>query len=213
MIKKQYIRAAIIILLLFIYCFSSYAQKPVDAAIAEDALVIPEGVRYKKASDKTNDEAKQILNKLFSHEATDQDVLSLVENKALVCGPGLWRDIKGDSAMSKIETGIVSFEVPVLDGAGKITRIDKYEGKLFQSADEVLLFWKAFSNKNDLTGFRIRKLNPVELKIFWAMIPFDITEPLFILESKEHKLLTVFESPDKLKVSWIDDYQHLSTEK
>jgi hypothetical protein len=75
MIKKQYIRAAIVSLFLCIYSFSSYAQKSADA-VAEEALVIPEGVRYKKASDKTNDEAKQILNKLFSHEATDQDVLS-----------------------------------------------------------------------------------------------------------------------------------------
>jgi hypothetical protein len=74
----------------------------------------------------------------------------------------------------------------------------------------VLLFWRAFSARTDFSGLKIRKLNAEELKIFWAMIPFDITEPLFILESEQHKLLVVFKAPDELRIAWIDDYQNVA---
>jgi len=180
---------------------------------AEEDLIVPEGIRYKKAPVKANEEAKQALKKLFSGKATDQDVLSLLENKTLICGPGLWRDIKKDRTLSKLDKGKVAFQMPVLDNAGNISRMDKHEGKLFQSPDEVLAFWKAFSRRTDFTDLKVRKLNPEELKIFWAMIPFDITEPLFILESKKHKVLIVFTSPEKLKIMWIDDYQNITFKK
>lgn len=180
------------------------------AVYAEGKMVIPNGIRYKNAPAKANEEATQLLKKLFSGAATDQDVLSLFENKVLICGPGLWHDIKTDEAMSKINTGKGVFQVPVLDDNGKIIRTDKLEGKLFQSPDEVLAFWKVFTQRTDFSDLEIRKLDPDELRIFWAMIPFDITEPLFILQSRKHKILTVFASPDKLKIMWIDDYQNIS---
>jgi hypothetical protein len=75
-----------------------------------------------------------------------------------------------------------------------------FEGNVFHSPDEVLAFWKAFSLRTDFTDLKIRKLNPEELKISWIMIPFDIDEPLFILDSRNHKILTAFTSPSDLKV-------------
>ncbi len=183
------------------------------AVHAEEKMIIPNGIRYKAAQDKVNKEAIQLLKKLFSGTATDQDVLSLFENKTLICGPGLWHDIKTNEAMSKINTGKGVFQMPVLDDNGKIIRMDKLEGKLFQSPDEVLAFWKAFTQKTDFSDLEIRKLNPDELRIFWAMIPFDITEPLFILQSRKHKILAAFTAPDKLKIMWIDDYRNMSFKK
>src|SRR5947207_9822916 len=61
----------------------------------------------------------------------------------LICGPGLWHDLKDDEALAKIKQGRVTFEVPVLGEDGKPIRTEKLEGKLFQSRDEILLFWKA----------------------------------------------------------------------
>ena len=185
----------------------------VSVAHAEENVVIPKGIRYKKAPAKVNQEAKQALTKLFSDKTTKQDVLSLFETTTLICGPGLWRNIKTDSTLAELKVGKVLFAVPVLDDRGKKIRTDKQEGKMFQSKDEVLAFWKAFSERSDFTNLKPRKLNPEELTIFWAMIPFDITEPLFILESKKHKILVVFTSADELKISWIDDYQNISVKK
>ena len=180
---------------------------------AEEKFIVPAEIRYKEAPAKVNEEARQALKKLFTVKTSDQTVLSLFETNALICGPGLWRTIRSDPALAKIEKGIVEFQMPVLDHAGNISRMDKLEGKLFQSPDEVLLFWRAFCRRTDFTELNIRRLSPKELSIFWAMIPFDITEPLFILESGKHKILAVFTSPDKLKVSWIDDYQNISPRK
>jgi hypothetical protein len=139
----------------------------------------------------------------------DDDVLSLFETKLLTCGPGLWRDIKKDGALSKLDGGKAVFNLPVRGADGSIVRTDKLEGKIFQSPAEVLAFWKAFKQRTDFTDLKIRKLNQEELKIFWAMIPFDITEPIFVLDSKKHKILVVFTSPEKLKIMWIDDYQDI----
>ena len=115
-----------------------------------------------------------------------------------------------DTTLSKIETGTVMFQIPVLDNRQEITQTQKTSGKLFQLPDEVWVFWNAFVKRTDFTDLKIRKLNPFELEFYWAMISFDITEPLFILESKRHKILTVFTSPDDLTIVWIDDYQNCS---
>ena len=177
---------------------------------ADDSIKIPAGIRYKQASAKINEDAKELLRNKFSAEVEDKEVLSLFE-EMVICGPGLWRDVKQDESLAKLDKGKIHFQVPVRGADGKVVRVDKLEGKLFQSADEVLAFWKVFVKHTDLSNLKIRKLNVEELRLFWAMIPFDITEPLFILESEKHKLLVVFKSPgadkasEKLKIMWIDD--------
>ena len=109
--------------------------------------------------------------------------------------------------------GKVAFQVPSLNDDGSIKEVKKFEGKAFQTRNEILIFWKAFRTIADFTNFKIRKLNPTELRLYWAMIPYDITEPIFILQSKKHKILIAFNSPENLKISWIDDYQNIFLEK
>ncbi len=174
---------------------------------AEESLVIPNGITYLEASAEVNEKAIQALKKLFSGKSTDKEVLSLLENNTLWCGPYLWGKIKNNETMSKLDKGKVNLQAPVLDNEGNIIRMDKYEGQLFQTEDEVLAFWKVFSDQTDFSDLKIRKLNPKELKIYWAMISWDITEPLFILESKKHKILATFTSPSELKITWFDDYE------
>ena len=180
---------------------------------AGDKMVIPDGIRYKKAPDEVNNQAKKILERLFSGKISDKEAISCFENKLLICGPGLWRDIKKDNAVSKLTKGKVDFRVPCLNSDGSIKEVKTYEGKIFQSPDEVLVFWKAFVARTEFAGLKIRKLNPTELKLYWAMIPYDITEPIFILDSKKHKILVAFVSPKDLKIAWIDDYQHVKFKK
>jgi hypothetical protein len=173
---------------------------------AEDP-VVPEGVRYERASEKVNELARQKIQKLFTAKATDAEVLSLFDNKLLICGPTLWMQVKKDPAMAQIKAGEVGLRVPIFDAKGAKIRTDRLEGKLFQSKEQVLGFWKVFAKQADFTDLKIRKLNPTELSVFWSMISFDITEPIFIVEGKRQKILLSFASSEDLKVSWIDDYQ------
>lgn len=195
-----------VVLILEIFCLA-------PVLLAADEVVVPEGIRYKPTSAEVNQEARNVLMRLFSAHTPEGVVLASFQTNFVVCGPGLWRDIKNDAAVSKIDTGAGTFQVPVLDNAGKTIRVDTHDGKLFQSPGEVLAFWNAFAKRTDFTGLKIRKLNQEELRIYWAMIPFDITEPVFILESSKHKVLTVFTSPDKLKIMWMDDYQNMCLRK
>lgn len=176
---------------------------------AADELIIPDGISYKETTTETNQLAEELLINSFNAKAKKEDVLSLFQNKSLICGPALWQELKDDTTLSKIETGTVKFQIPVFDDKQGIARVQMASGKLFQSPEEVWDFWNAFVSRTDFTDLKIRKLNPLELEHYWAMISFDITEPLFVLDSKKHKILTVFTSPDDLKIVWIDDYQNI----
>lgn len=191
---------------IFIFCLIIFSVS------AEDNLVIPAGIRYKQASAKVNDDACKLLMKLFSASDDKQDILPFFETH-LICGPGLWLNIKSEKAMTELKKGNAVFEMPVINAQGKVIRKDKMGGKLFQTPEEILAFWKVFAQRTDFSGFKIRKLNQDELRIFWAMIPFDITEPIFIIESSKHKILILFTSAEKLKIMWIDDYQNLRLNK
>ena len=83
------------------------------------------------------------------------------------------------------------------------------EGKLFQTAAEVKAFGKLFRRtyKFDSTS-RVRRPTPAELSLYWAMISFDITEPIFVVESKRAKILAQFVEKE-MKIMWIDDYQDM----
>ena len=85
--------------------------------------------------------------------------------------------------------------------------VQELEGKLFQNKEEVAAFWKAFWRKyKPDPQAKIRRPTAKELDLYWAMIPYDITEPIFMIESKEATILAHF--PDKkMKLGWIDDYK------
>lgn len=182
---------------------------PAQKQESEEKVVVPDGVTYKVASTEVNEAAKRVLKRLFTPSASRGDILELFENGALICGPFLWREIKTDAGLSKLTLGRTQFQMPVVDSTGEVVRMNAAEGKLFQKAEEVELFWRAFVKRTDFTKMTIRKLNPEEMTAFWAMIPFDIAEPIFILASDKHKVLVVFTSAEELKIMWIDDFQNL----
>ena len=105
--------------------------------------------------------------------------------------------------MKKITTGVTQIRVPTNKG------VQLLEGKLFQTAAEVKTFWKLFLRTYKFDGSsHVRRPTPAELNLYWAMIPFDITEPIFVVESKSAKILAQFVEKD-VKIMWIDDYQEM----
>jgi hypothetical protein len=176
---------------------------------------VPEHVVYKKASGEVNRRALDMLSSrpLLAGErayASDQ-----VFSDKLICGPGLWPKIKDDPDMKKITKGEVKFKIPTKNGEQELA------GKLFQTNDEVAAFWKAFRRAYKSEEATVRRPSREELRIYWAMISFDIEEPLFVVETKSASILVQFvSSPSgnaseskELRIFWIDDYKDVHLRK
>jgi hypothetical protein len=178
---------------------------------ADEPVQVPKGIRYAAAPDEVNDAARQALRERFKADATDEDVRALFEDM-LFCGPALWRNLKDDEDLSKVKGNKLNLKIPVLKRDGTHDRFDTMEGRIFRN-EQVLIFWKALVKQADFNDLKVRKLNPQELAIFWKMIPFDISEPIFIMESNKHKFLVLFlgptpKKPDRpLKIMWMDDFR------
>jgi hypothetical protein len=50
-----------------------------------------------------------------------------------------------------------------------------------------------------------RRPTPRELELYWAMIPVDVEEPIFVVDGKRARILVQFVAKD-VKILWIDDY-------
>ena len=162
--------------------------------------IIPKGVVYKKAGADVNRRGLAKLSQAFlTADHKDDEVFA----STLICGPGLWRNIKDDAEMKKITTGVTTMEVPTNNGT------QKFDGKLFQGKEEVAAFWKVFLRKYEFGAKAvIRRPTASELNLYWAMIPYDITEPIFVIEGKDATILTQF-AGDDVKIGWIDDYKNM----
>ena len=138
--------------------------------------------------------AKQKLEKAMRKVGGKRDLGGILGD-TLVCGPFLWEQLKNTSGMDKV--GLAStIAIPgTEDGGVKI--VQKLDGRTFRSPAEV----------DD--QFSVRKAQSQELAVFWAMVPFDLEEPLFVVESKHHRLLAAFNN-DGATVKWIDDLQNLT---
>jgi hypothetical protein len=127
----------------------------------------------------------------------------------LICGPGLWHNIKDDAEMKKLTMGVTKFKVPMKDG------VQVLEGKLFQSKEDVSQFWKAFWRRYKADPqAKIRHTSARELSLYWAMISYDIEEPIFTIETKDAVILANFWAKE-MKLGFIDDYKdvHSKDEK
>lgn len=164
--------------------------------------VVPEGVVYELATAEENRAAIEKLTKAFL--APDGAVVSEdLCGPTLICGPGLWASLKQDAELKKIETGVTSFRVPAGD------QVQVFEGKLLQTQQEVATFWRAFARRFDRDPTAIvRRPTAEELSLYWAMTPYDITEPVFVIESRGYSLFVDL-SGDDTKIVWVDDYKKM----
>lgn len=195
------------------YLISIFFVLVVSCHAAVDSLIIPEGVRYRRASENVNDAALQNLNKWYRPDLARADISRLFLDSVLICGPFLWKELSHDESLAKLEYGRMSFHMPIVDSVGKITQMNKAEGKLFQSPEEQWIFWRAFQKRTEFADLKIRRLAPEELAAFWSMIPFDIEEPIFIVESPSNKTLVLFTGSDNPRIMWIDEFREIRWQK
>lgn len=162
-----------------------------------ERIEIPPGVVYKYCADSTNNKAIAIIQKELSSECT----YSICDN-VLFCGPMLWERYKSIAGVGDIKEGNMTIMVPLFDEKGRTTKTEKRSGKLIQSHEDFILFWKQVLKDFEGSDIVIRKLNPGELSYYWAIIFFDIEEPIFAVEGKSHTFL--FDMDEKGNLVWIE---------
>lgn len=152
----------------------------------KEKVTIPNGVVYNYASEKSNENTRKLLNdNLLNND------YSLLQNNLMI-GPTLWKRFKNIETLKSIPDSVI-FHID-----------DKeIEGKISKNLEDSKKIWNVFTNEI-LKDFKIRKANEYELKYYWATISFDINEPLFVIESENHKYILNF-IEDSSKLFWIDE--------
>jgi len=164
----------------------------------------PDGVVYLRASREVNDRAIERVKRLFSSTVTDRDV---AENAApaLMCGPGLWGPLSDLPEFKRIPSIPAQIVVPQIRD-GEVIGQSVHAGRVFQTAETVQEFWMALGERYDLKPLRIRKLSRRDMQIYWAMIPYDIEEPVFMVTTSDNDFLVDFAGGDLL-VFAVDDFR------
>lgn len=146
-----------------------------------------------------NKKAMALLEQALSKPAGEIDVDKTFGSSAIMCGPYAWQ-MAGDSASFKGATPVTL----MVNGAA-------LQGRGISDKEQKRLLWRRLMEKLNVEGpATVRKANADEIRFFWAMIPFDIQEPLFVADYGRDKLLVNFVvKNDEPRLFWIDIVQDL----
>ena len=98
-----------------------------------------------------------------------------------------------------MEISPAEIKIPQADGS-----IQELEGALIQEQPEVTAFCVALRDLVKSTdAYVVRHPSAKELQHYWSMIPYDITEPIFVAANKGSTLLLHFN--DEMTIFWIDN--------
>lgn len=171
------------------------------------AQQIPAGVRYKKASDEINQKAKQLLENAVSAKPDTVNIDS-ISGGPIACGPLLWEVIKDEAGK---ELRDATPMILIINASKPLRK----EGRGLAKPEQKRAFWKLFIEKIKANNsFTVRKAETSEIAYFWATIPFDIEEPLQIIDFGKVKVLVNFTMKNgEPKIFWMDVVGDLKTLK
>lgn len=135
---------------------------------------IPHGVVYKPLSAPKMEAAAGRVRGILSPGYKGSDSLA---GPLVVCLPRLWESW----SQLKLSPGVES--IPATFNPGGQGRFFRSQAPILQLDNELR---KTLANDG---GFRIRRPTTEELAQFWAVIDFDIEEPLLIIESPKRAFL------------------------
>lgn len=169
---------AILLIILNTSCFS---QK-------KETIKIPKGIVYNYCNPKLVEKAKVLIKENLI-DSLNYDLIG--DN--LIIGPSLWTRLKENNKINDVKGKNVDFYVDELI----------LKGKFCQDRKDSKIIWNIIRNEI-ASDFKIRKANEQELIYYWAIISFDIEEPLLILETKDHNYVLNLQ-PKDLKLFWLDE--------
>lgn len=139
----------------------------------QEAEKIPEGITYVRAEKEVNREAREYLLDLFARPDS-----GIRLPKAIVCGPFLWYELIFVAGFDE------NIGIPVLFNMPLGNTVHSFQGRAIRWEDKTTALQDYFRNLFDnLGGFSLRKLSEQEISLYWSMVPYDIHEPVFMIES------------------------------
>ena len=159
-----------------------------------EQIDIPKGIVYKYADNKIVENAKNLITESLKNP----NDYSLIQNELMI-GVGLWNRYKKAESLKNIKGKNVTFHVDD----------QQLDGKFCDTENDAKLIWDKVKEETS-DQFIIRKANTEELKYYWAVISFDIEEPLLILETPQHHYILNFLTNGK-KLMWIDEFPQRKT--
>jgi hypothetical protein len=154
------------------------------------------GVHYKKATPEINAAFLRKLEILCRRSADDKEVVKLFAN-VVVSGPTLYGVLKRqipDAAQSGKRT---YFMVPI-----KGQEPQKLEGRSYGTADDIFDFEVTLHAFCTIKPMKLRKPNRAEIDYYWALIPYDIEEPIYVAEN-DHLAVLIHGDKDG-KIFFVD---------
>lgn len=157
---------------------------------------VPPEVRYQTTDANSWQGAADLLRRVLASDyAGEQGIFG----KVVAVGPFLWERLRQEPR----------FLAP--DGPPMVVQPYGVVGKGFRTPEGIRMVEADLrAQMAQDGGFRLRRPTREEIALYWALIPFDIVEPLFIAETAHHKYLLHFVEG---RVLTVDDYQEASFER
>jgi hypothetical protein len=158
---------------------------------------LPPGVRYTPTSEAVNEKASRMLEGAFARPRAE---LAPALGTFVVAGPGLWRWLKDAPGADK--AGVPSpFMLPI---GGDPKNLQKLEGRSYLDADAARELARLLAGALPKGATpKLRRPTRTELAVLWALVPFDLEEPIFVVELGPRNLLAIVDG--KSKIVWLDD--------
>jgi hypothetical protein len=166
------------------------ADDPLDAPVP-----VPPGITYTAAPAEVNHQAAERLRQMLASRTAH------CVGDVFMCGPFLWRQLKDDPAWMRAGGFGTHVLVPTTQGQLALA------GHGFQNSNKAAHLLEDWL-RSQLRGetFQIRKLNGKELAALWAILSYDIEEPVLVVDSGPRQFIFHFVHDE---VFYIDDFTGL----
>jgi len=175
----------------YILCYLMLLGAPLLAQdVWDSAPKAPAGVKYNPLTAKVMRAESARVERILARGYAGQESLL---GDVVVCGPGLWKTWKGLKFPPSLESIPATFHP---GGEGRLFR-----GQSYRPLEDELRKVLAADG-----GFKTRRPTSAELARFWAIIDFDIEEPLMMIQSPRRVLLFY-----NGRMKWLDDYSSIAS--
>jgi hypothetical protein len=138
------------------------------------------GIRYKRQSSAVNETARQQVLAAFSGGSAA--VEKLLPDTVTLCGSGCWSGVRRSDLKAGEDYIPATSYTPVPNG-----RLER-DGAMIRSEKGMIRLAESLVR---LVGRkpRVRPLSSRELELYWALVPFDLEDPLLIVEGKGRRVV------------------------
>ncbi len=178
-------------------CFVSSAVLQADPPVD-----VPPNVKYKTVDDSINEKEKaEILTDLAGGPSTAAKLFG----GPCIVAPGYWKALASAPNIRFTSPIHSNFKVPQPDGSEK-----SYTGGTIKEASDLKVLAGQFAQDIG-SAPKIRKLTSTELSELWAIYPFDLQEPIFMLENDHLHLVVIFlldSKTNQYQLNWLDEMEN-----